>query len=249
LFVSGDGFENVRLVRRLNTNAGTTIRALSFPNLCARIRSAVGEDPQRRIEGLVAKIHQALQPGVAEMFFARVPVLVEGLEDVSYITTELHLSNQWAEFRRLGCHLVPVNGKDKLIQALAIAVELGIPAFIVFDADGNVQRQDQRIKHERDNHALISLLGTAYNNFPVGNCCAGNHAIWQSNLTEVVKADFGVDYQRLTNAARINYAQEGGLEKNELFIADWLTAARAETLASRSLTQLCQTILTFARSV
>ena len=249
LFVSGDGFENTRLVRRPNPNAGTSIRALTFPNLCVRIRAALGEDQQRRIEGLVAKIHQALQPGIAEMFFTRVPVLVEGLEDVSYITTELHLSNQWSEFRRLGCHLIPVNGKDKLIQPLAIAVELSVPVFVVFDADSNTHRPEHRIKHERDNRALISLLGAAHNPFPAGNICVGNHAIWQTDLTDVVKADFGANYQRLADAARVNYAQEGGLEKNDLFIADWLSAARGEGLASATLTQLCQTILAFARSV
>ena len=87
LFVSGDGFENVRLVKRSGVRASTVVRALTFQGLCDRIRDATGEDRQRRIEGLVAKIHQALQPGIAEMFFARVPILVEGLEDVSYITT------------------------------------------------------------------------------------------------------------------------------------------------------------------
>jgi putative ATP-dependent endonuclease of the OLD family len=107
LFVSGDGFENTRLVRRPDPNAGTSIRSLTFPNLCVRIRAALGEDPQRRIEGLIAKIHQALQPGIVEMFFARVPILVEGLEDVSCITTELHLADQWQEFRRLGCFACP----------------------------------------------------------------------------------------------------------------------------------------------
>jgi putative ATP-dependent endonuclease of OLD family len=249
LFVSGDGFENTRLVRRPNPNAGTSVRALTFPNLCARIRAALGEDQHRRIEGLVAKIHQALQPGIAEMFFARVPVLVEGFEDVSYITTELHLANQWSDFRRLGCHLIPVNGKDKLIQPLAIAVELGIPVFVVFDADGDTVRLDHRIKHERDNRALISLLGAAHNHFPAANVCAGNHAIWQTNLTEVVKADFDANYERLANAARVNYAQEGGLEKNNLFIADWLAAARSENIVSATLGQLCQSILTFAGTV
>ncbi len=249
LFVSGDGFENTRLVRRPNPNSGTSIRALTFPNLCLRIRAALGEDQQRRIEGLVAKIHQALQPCIAEMFFAHVPVLVEGLEDVSYITTELHLSNQWSDFRRLGCHLIPVNGKDKLIQPLAIAVELGVPVFVVFDADGDTVREDHRVKHERDNRALISLLGVAHNVFPAANICSGNHAIWKTNLTEVVKSDFGANYERLANAARVNYAQEGGLEKNDLFIADWLTTARGEGLSSPVLAQLCQAILAFARSV
>jgi predicted ATP-dependent endonuclease of OLD family len=182
------------------------------------------------------------------MFFAHVPVLVEGLEDVSYITTELLLSNQWAEFRRLGCHLIPCNGKDKLIQPLAIATELGVPVFVVFDADGHTTNPDNRIKHERDNRALISLLGAAHAPFPTADVST-NHAIWEKSLTHAVKADFAGDYDRLLNAARVNYAHEGGLEKNDLFIADWLTAARDKGLASPTLARLCQTILTFASSV
>ncbi len=249
LFVSGDGFENIRLVRRPDQISGTSIRSLTFPYLCTRIRDALGNDPGRRIEGMVAKIHQALQPSIAEMFFAHVPVLVEGLEDVSYITTELHLSGQWTEFRRLGCHLIPCNGKDKLIQPLAIAVELGVPVFVVFDADGDIERKDFKMKHERDNKALFSLLGVNHSAFPLSNVYAGNYAVWQSNLTKVVKADFEADYERLANMAQVNYAHEGGLEKNDLFIADWLTTARNEGLSSPSLAQLCQTILTFARTV
>lgn len=248
LFVSGDGFENTRLVRRPNNNASSQVKALTFQSLCARIRGALGEDQDRRIEGLIAKIHQALRPGIAEMFFARAPVLVEGLEDVSYITTELHLSGQWSEFRRLGCHLIPVNGKDKLIQPLAIAVELGLPVFIVFDADSDTQRQDHRIKHERDNRALIALLGAAHPPFPAASVVAVNHAIWQTNLGNAVKADFGANYERLTNASRVSYAHEGGLEKHDLFIAEWVTAGRSEGLASPTLQRLCNAILTFART-
>jgi putative ATP-dependent endonuclease of the OLD family len=248
LFVIGDGFENTRLVRRPNNNSGSQVKSLTFQNLCSRIRGALGEDPQRRIEGLVAKIHQALQPGIAEMFFARVPVLVEGLEDVSYITTELHLSEHWSEFRRLGCHLIPVNGKDKMIKPLAIAIELGLPVFTVFDADSDTLRKDHRIKHERDNHALISLLGAAHEPFPATNIIALNHAIWQTNLGDVVKADFGANHERLTNQTRVSYAHEGGLEKHDLFIAEWVSAGRSEGLVSATLQSLCNAILAFART-
>lgn len=153
LFVSGDGIENVRLVRTLAKNSGSLISSLTFESLCARIRTALGEDASRKLEGLIAKIHQALRPHVAEMFFTRLPILVEGLEDASYITTSMHLSGQWTEFRRLGCHIIPVNGKDKLIQTLAIANELGIPVFVAFDADDDTPTEDHRIKHERQRRA------------------------------------------------------------------------------------------------
>lgn len=249
LFVSGDGFENTRLVQRPNSNAGTRVKSLTFADLCARIREVFGEDPQRPTQGLVAKIHQALQPGISEMFFARVPVLVEGLEDVAYITTELHLSNQWSEFRRLGCHLIPVNAKSKLIQPLAIAMQLGLPAFLVFDADGDITRQDHRTQHERDNRALISLLGQTHPLFP-DECIIGtNHVIWPTNLGAAVKADFGEHYEALVNAARARYGNEGGLEKHDLFIADWISAGRQNGHTSAMLQQLCTAILNFARLV
>lgn len=249
LFVSGDGFENTRIVQQRNRNAGSQVKALTFASLCARLRSALGEDPLRPAVGLVAKIHQALQPGIAEMFFARVPVLVEGLEDVSFITTELHLSNQWSEFRRLGCHLIPVNGKDKLIQPLAIAVELGLPVFVVFDADGDTTRTDHRIKHERDNRALLNLLNLAHPPFPAACVVNANHAIWPTNLGLVVKTDFAEHYEPLANAARARYGNEGGLEKHDLFIADWISAGRDAGHTSMNLQRLCTAILAFARSV
>lgn len=247
LFVSGDGFENTRVVYQRAGNAGSEVRALTFDRLCTRLREVAAEDASRPTTGLIAKIHQALQPGVAEMFFTRVPVLVEGLEDVSYITTQLHLSDQWAEFRRLGCHLIPVNGKDKLIKPLAMAIELGLSAFVVFDADGNTTRPDHRVKHERDNGALMKLLDLNGDSFPSSAIIAGNHAIWPSNLTEVVKADFGPDYEALVNGTRSRYGNEGGLEKNDLFIADWVAAGWQKGLRSTTLTGLCDMILDFAR--
>ncbi len=248
LFVSGDGFENVRLVRRLGSNGPTTVRSLTFSGLCERIRDATGKDPERPVEGLVAKIHQALQPGIAEMFFTKVAVLVEGLEDVAYITTELHLADLWSEFRRLGCHIIPVNGKARLIQPLAIAVQTEMPVFVVFDADTDIAQSDQREKHERDNRALQSLLGVNADPFPAKDVFGPNYVIWSTSLTQVVKEEFGAAYERLTEATRQHYAQEGGLEKNELFIADWVSAARDEGQSSPSLTQLCEAIIKFAKT-
>jgi hypothetical protein len=63
-----------------------------------------------------------------------------------------------------------------------------------------------------------------------------------------VKEEFGDAYGRLTETARQHYAQEGGLEKNELFIADWVSAARNEGLSSPALTGLCHAIIEFAKA-
>lgn len=248
LFVSGDGFEDVRLVRTPTKDTGSQISSLTFDALCARIRTALGEDPSQKLEGLVAKIHQALRPQIAEMLFTRIPILVEGLEDASYITTTLHLCGQWAEFRRLGCHIIPVNGKDKLIQPLAIAKELGIPAFVVFDADDNTVKPENRIKHERDNKALMSLLNISPEPFPNTNIFGNNHAIWKTNLTLTVDAEFAGNNTVYKEAARLKYAQESGLEKHDLFIADWLSEAFTNGKASNILANLCTAILEYAKN-
>ena len=247
-FVNGDGFENTRLVRRANRTAGTTVRSFKFENLCAKIRTAQGDQQGHAITGMIAKIHQALQPGIAEMFYSRVPILVEGLEDVAYITTALHLTNQWTEFRRLGCHLIPVNGKDKLIQPLAIATELDLPVFVIFDADGNTAKPEHKIKHENDNRALFYLLGVSTSPFPADNIWGVNHAVWNTNLTDVVRQDFGAVHAQVTESTRLKYAQEGGLEKNSMFIADWLDAAHRQGSTSQTLTQLCTSLLSFAKA-
>jgi len=247
LFVSGDGFEDVRLVRTPTRTNGSQVASLTFHTLCTRIRTALGEDPRRKLEGLIAKIHQALRPHVAEMFFTRVPVLVEGLEDASYITTTLHLSGQWADFRRLGCHLIPVNGKDKLIQPLAIARELKIPVFVVFDADGDTVRAEHRARHEKDNQALMHLLNVTGGAFPTKNVLGHDHAIWHTSLTQIVDADFGADCNKYKEAARLHYAQEGGLEKHDFFIADWLSEAHADGRSATTLAGLCTAILRYAQ--
>jgi hypothetical protein len=246
LFLSGEGLENTRVVQPPSGDAGSKVLCTDFNKLCGRIRTALGGNSVRPNVGLIAKIHQALQPGIAELFFARVPVLVEGLEDVSYITTYLTLSGLWPDFRRLGCHLIPVNGKDKLIQPTALLAELGLKAFVIFDADGDNEHPAQRPKHEKDNKALITLLNLNQSAFPVQDLIGQGHAIWAANLGESVKNDFGASYSTLTNASRQNYGHEGGLEKHDLFIADWLTTGFNTGVRSATLLRLCNEIISFA---
>lgn len=246
-FVNGEGFENTRIVHRLK--GGAYVRGLTYESLCNRIRVALGEKSSTQTTGLLAKINQALQPNIAEMFFTPVPILVEGLEDVSYITTQMHLSGLWQEFRRLGCYLVPANNKDRLIKPIAILKELGLPFYIIFDADGDTKKPEHRKMHEINNRALLSLLGVKSDPFPIETITGKNFTIWASNLTEIIRKDFGADYSRVVETVRKNYGQESGLEKNDLFIAEWLTSAFNEKLTSTILDNLCGSIISFAESI
>jgi putative ATP-dependent endonuclease of OLD family len=246
-FAAGRGFEDVRLVRRQN---GTpVVTSLAFSDLCDTIRRAGGDDPDRPIEGLIAKINQALQPAIAEMLFCQVPVLVEGLEDVAYITAQLLLGGQSDEFRRLGCHLIASNGKDKLVQPVAITASLGLPAFLVFDSDGNIDSASQRPKHERDNRTLMALKKIDGPPFPDQVLRGSDYTIWPENLTRTVHGELGEEGERIRNEVRLTFADEGGLEKNTDFIGEYMERAFLAGLVSPSLQGLVAQILTHAASV
>lgn len=246
LFVAGRAFENVRLVRREPGGGAPNVTSLTFAELCERIRVAGGQDPARPVAGLVAKIHQALQPGIAEMLFTQVPVLVEGLEDVAYLTTQLHLSGRWDDFRRLGCQFIATNGKDKLVQPLAMAKLLRLPAFLVFDADGREQNETRRIKHEGNNRALMSLAGVPGAPFSDVVLHGPDYTIWPNTISDVVDEELGTALDPFKNAVRAHYAHEGGMEKNELFIADWMNGAFEAGLRSQALDDVVTRILTHA---
>jgi predicted ATP-dependent endonuclease of OLD family len=89
-FVSGKGFEDVRLVRISSPSDGAVISALKFAELSAYLSRVIGEARFKKPEGIRAKLQQVLQPALREMFFAPRIVLVEGIEDVAYITCALN---------------------------------------------------------------------------------------------------------------------------------------------------------------
>ncbi|HML29391.1 MAG TPA: AAA family ATPase, partial [Hyphomicrobium sp.] len=136
LFVSGEGFEDVRMVRKEPEKKCSNIHYMTYENVSQAVAAANGEKPWKP-EGALAKIHQALQPSLSEMFFASRLILVEGLEDIAYLTTYLHLLGLWDDYRRTGCHLIACNGKSEILQSLVIAKGLGIPTKIIFDSDAD----------------------------------------------------------------------------------------------------------------
>ena len=120
LFVSGEGFEGVRLIRKNETKEFSTVSSISYEELATAVSAATGQ-ALAKPEGALAKIHQALQPALNEMFFTGRLILVEGLEDAAYLTAYTNLLGRSEDYRRVGCHIVPANGKSQLIHPLIIA--------------------------------------------------------------------------------------------------------------------------------
>ena len=238
------------MVRKDATKKESDVRYVTYPEIAKEIASATGK-PIAEPSGTLAKMNQLLQPSVSEMFFATRLVLVEGMEDVAYINAYLHLLGEWELYRRMGCHIVPANGKNQLLQPLIIAKQMHIPTLLVFDCDGQETDPDKRKLHEKDNKALLRLLSKPEEDpLPASDYWGPGFVMWHSEIGSVVREEIGAnDWQRFREAADKDFGQVGSLQKNTLHITASLAYAWDEGKKSPSLERLCKQILDASNSV
>jgi len=253
LFVRGGSFEDVRLIRRDPTTNEGTVRGLVFDELAETIAAAGGTRP-KRAEAVAVKISQVLQPNINEMFFTSILILVEGLEDLAYLATYLALTtDRWDDFRRLGCHIVPCNGKSNMIQPRAIAKRLEIPTFTIFDADKDkCDTEPRRKQHEDNNRVLLRLCSSATAPaFPDDVLWTDNVVVWPHNLSATLESEIGKgkwDALRLRTKAEHGIADVGDLDKNVAFIGCVLAKAWEDGKRFAVLEKLCAQIIAFAET-
>lgn len=245
-FVSGEGFESVRMVRK--RNGETVITRATHEEVSNKIAEALGSVPQKTI-GQLAKIHQALQPALNEMFFASTVIFVEGLEDTAYLTTYLHLLDLWDEYRRLGCHIIPTLGKSQMLQPLAVAKVLKIPTFCIFDSDGDKpDKGGSKEKHRKDNLAILHLCDVPDPNpFPADILWGKTVVMWPKDIGQVVRKEIGEEeWDKFSSRADAEYGHAANLQKNMLHIASCLQQSWDAGKKSKSLKKLCEKIIEFA---
>lgn len=247
-FVTGKGFEAVRMVRRISAAKKSVVTQCTADDIAKALTQASGAAPVLPTLTF-AKLNQALQPGLNEMFFTPSLILVEGLEDVALITSWLVLTDKWEEFRRRGCHLVAANGKSELAQPLTIAQKLGIPTFTMFDADGSYAgKKDQAPKHEHDNRTLLALLGGDTTNlFPTNTLWGENYVVWPENIQDALRVDVGdAVWDKLHNEANALFGNPKGFGKNAMHVGARLAIAHEQGIKLPTLDQLCDQILKFS---
>jgi putative ATP-dependent endonuclease of OLD family len=252
-FVSSSGFEDIRILRHEIADAQPCVRYTTFADLCNRLAEARG-DTSVVPRGMQLKVQQALQPGLSEMFFANVLILVEGQEDFGYISSYFTLTNRYDDLRRLGCQIVPAANKGNMVYPLAIAKSLEIPTFVVFDADRDkLVKPGAKEKHERDNIALLRLCGVENPEpFPTAVFQTDCLTVWPTDIGSAVKEAFGrEDWENLEIDVRKHrdLIKAPDLEKNPTFIGYMLTAAIEKHRQSTVLDQLCGQIIAYAQTV
>jgi len=244
-FVSTKGFENVRMVRKQRNGRVAKVHSATFQQLEERLSESLGDKPGSP-NSLMARVAQIMQPSQNELFFTSFGVLVEGQEDVAFISTHLGLSEQLSEFRRLGCHFIAAGGKTNLSRLVVIAQQLAIPHFVVFDADGDEKNQKERKKHEKDNRCLMNLCGMkGAEPFPQDIVWGPDITIWPMNIQKSICENLGdsIWNEALTAAKNTHDLQEGVKAKNCMLIAYTLEQLKTQKKLSGVLTKLCASIL------
>lgn len=247
-FVSTRGFENVRMVRKERSGRLTKVHSATFSQLEERLSKSLGGKPGSP-NSLMARIAQIMQPSQNELFFTSFAVLVEGQEDMAFISTHLGLTEQLSRFRMLGCHFVSAGGKTNLSRLIAIAQELAIPHFVVFDADGDENNEKARKKNEKDNRCLLNLCGMEDSEpFPQEIVWGQGITVWPKNIQKSICEDLGdgVWSAALTAAKNIHDLQEGVKAKNSMLIAYTLEQLATQKKQSAVLIKLCANILSYA---
>lgn len=245
LFIPGDNFDKIRIVREVGNPSYTSVRSVSYENLTKELQN-VGERHFKH-SGMVAKLYPSMNPITNEMFFCKKLILVEGHEDIAYIYSHLMLSEQMFEFRKNGCHIVPTGGKDKLIKQLAMAKLLEIPTYIIFDGDTNKVKDWEVTQHRKENKALLSLKGYSLeSDWPSDHIIKADLTCWTTNLSQVVEDDFGEHWQGYRDKAFAHFDNANDLQKNPLAIGKVLELAWQDNVQSGTLNDLVTRILKFA---
>ncbi|HVJ49636.1 ATP-dependent nuclease [Desulfitobacterium sp.] len=254
LFIPGNNFETIRVVREKDNPSTSYISQLSYENLSTKLELS-GQKALKE-EGMLAKLYPSLNPIINEMFFCNNLILTEGIEDVAYISTYLMLTGIIMDFRRYGCHIVPVGGKSSIIKPLAMAKLLSIPTFVICDADTDkeqIEDEDRRnsevSKHKKDNRTILNLLEYPdLGEWPSTSITKPDLCMWKTNLTHAIENELGSNWKDYLDLAYAHYGNPGGLKKNPLAIARALKSGWEDGLKSNLLIKLTADIVAFAKS-
>lgn len=246
LFVPGKGFENVRMVKKNIDNCDSHVTQLTLIELEKSISNALGEK-NKSPTAMVARIEQIMQPSLKELFFTPKAILVEGIEDIAFISTYLQLSDLWSIFREHGCHFIATIGKTNLSRPLAIANAFSISTFVVFD--GDIDKKDKAKEHKRDNACILNLCNIKADPLAEETIWAKNVVMWPTRIHDVVKKDIG---ETAWNEVEAKVRKENGWEelksKNSLLLASILEELWKQGKKSTVLSKACESIIAFAKN-
>ena len=244
LFIPKNSFEKVRVIKENGNPIESQCSSIAYKDL-AEYLTTIGSKPVNN-KGIVAKLFPYLSPSINEMFFCRVPVFVEGIEDIAYIKTYLELMGLLGQFRASGMHLINADKKSNIIEPAAVVKLLNINAFVVYDSDTDVEEKYHN-QHKPDNKKLLTIQGHEdENEFQAANVIKPNLWAWQSNLGKEVQNEIPT-WNKYFDVACAEFGNAGSLHKNPLVIARTLEIAWENGEIATSLIKLIENIIDFGK--
>lgn len=242
LFIPKNSFEKVRVIRESGHPIESLNSFIKYEDLSDYLNS-IGSKPVNN-KGIIAKLFPYLSPSINEMFFCRVPVFVEGIEDIAYIKTYLELMGLSGQFRASGMHLINADKKSNICTPAAVVKLLDINGFIVYDSDTDCKEIHQD-EHKRDNKKLLTIQGYEdEDEFQVANIEKPNLWAWKTNLGTEVKNEIP-SWSTFYTTSCSEFGNAADLHKNPMVIARTLELAWEKGEKSQSLERLINSIIEF----
>lgn len=156
LFVGVDRVDQIRLLRKDPGKPGepkvTRVVSTDLDQVAKAVWKAEGEpDGTFNAQTIRPRLQSIMTPFTSEGFFAEVAVLVEGEDDRAAIMGVAQAMD--CDLEREGISVIPCGGKTNLDRPAIIFSQLGVPVYLVWDAD----KGDKSARPE-DNHRLLRLM-------------------------------------------------------------------------------------------
>lgn len=189
-FVSLSSFTNIRRVEKVAVPSGpmeSRVRSTTLKDVGQTVLDSLKKQGDPTDVSSWARLKSILGVKAAEGFFSEGVVLVEGAEDEAILHAFLNHRNKILD--QYGISMIAADGKTKLPWLLALYQHLRIPAYVIFDGDGN--EKDEKEAQRNFNEALLELIGEKRDAHPETKIMA-NGCVWKNTFADEIKVIFGV---------------------------------------------------------
>lgn len=207
----------------------------------ARLSFATTERVASRLSDIIPSAHIpkkiaiTLRRTLSEAVFAHAVILVEGWTDAAVLEG---VADREGGFDAMGVAVIEVGGKMNIPVPWGILEELGIPSFVVFDADRRSANPDHVKNTTRWNKNILSILNAQEEDWPATGVYP-RHAVFEDHLEDELKRSWP---EMLEHVGKLKvesndwrpkpedcyrqaaYEVEGGIPK---FAADIIAAVKA----------------------
>jgi hypothetical protein len=210
LFVDLPTCSDIRVVRRCldeDDEANVSVSRVTLPQCSELLAGYLGREPMGE-NAFAAKLH-TFTPEMAEGFFCRGIVLVEGVSDKALLegVYRCRARDPLAE----GIVIANVEGKNKLDKPALIFRELGIPAYIMFDNDKREEGSKKEKERISMNHLLQRVCGQQEGeceDWPSG--VFARFAAWEGNVERHLRQAVGDEvYLKIREEAAAEFELAG----------------------------------------